>query len=271
MASVSSGSQVRHKKLFEGIARIPSSSSYLSLSIYLSINYVCNRYGTGSGSSRYSAYPTSHTRAQNRAQSLQAYQELRHENTSAIGTPTGSGTQRSNSPRSSAQVGPVLFSPDLTSSFQDFQSTSSGYSFFEPGDLPAYCLQAWEGGHTPSLSWDASGHGFHGPGELLPRCTRTWETHQSPHSLNTSKDSIHEPGNLPLCCIRARGRDHIHPFSLNLFEKDPVWGQEYESADQSDYGFWSSSFQHSQGTVKNSLQDLSIDPVAEAAYRCYYE
>ncbi|XVF57524.1 hypothetical protein PTKIN_Ptkin06aG0212400 [Pterospermum kingtungense] len=114
------------------------------------------RAGSSVASSLIPPYPGSNARTRDRVQALQAYyqqQQQQHPSTSpVIRTPSISGSRRSSSHRSHAQVGPVASSSDQAGGFYFVPSGTSGRSFQEPENPLSTRFHAWERDHLPSFS-----------------------------------------------------------------------------------------------------------------------
>ncbi|XWS57496.1 hypothetical protein CRYUN_Cryun09bG0179100 [Craigia yunnanensis] len=111
------------------------------------------RAGSSVASSLILPYPGSNARARDRVQALQAYYQHHHPSTSpAIRTPGMSGSRRSGSHRSHAQVGPVASSSDPVGGFYFIPSGTSGRNFQEAENPVSTQFHAWERDRLPSFS-----------------------------------------------------------------------------------------------------------------------
>ncbi|XP_022719443.1 E3 ubiquitin-protein ligase RFI2 [Durio zibethinus] len=111
------------------------------------------RAGSSVASSLIPPYPGSNARARDRVQALQAYYQQQHPSTSpAIRTPIISGSRRSSSHRSHAQVGPAASSSDQVGGFYFIPSGASGRNFQEAENPLSTRFHAWERDHLPSFS-----------------------------------------------------------------------------------------------------------------------
>ena len=111
------------------------------------------RAGSSVASSLIPPYPGSNARARDRVQALQAYYQQQHPSTSpAIQTPIISGSRRSGSHRSHAQVGPVASSSDQMGGFYFIPSGTSGRNFQEAENPLLTQFHAQERDRLPSFS-----------------------------------------------------------------------------------------------------------------------
>ncbi|KAL3538179.1 hypothetical protein ACH5RR_001545 [Cinchona calisaya] len=123
------------------------------------------RAGSSVASSMIPPYPGSVARARDRVQALQAYFQ-QPSNSPTIRTPVMSGSRRSNSHRSVAQVGAVASSSDQTGGLYFFPSSSSGRTYQEAENPLPNRFHAWDHEHLPSfppsqINRDSSWGPFH--------------------------------------------------------------------------------------------------------------
>ncbi|XVE63068.1 hypothetical protein DITRI_Ditri06bG0170100 [Diplodiscus trichospermus] len=147
------------------------------------------RAGSSVASSLIPPYPGSNARARDRVQALQAYYQQQHPSTSpAIRTPVISGSRRSSSHRSHAQVAPVASSSDQVGGFYFIPSGTSGRNFQEVENPSSARFHAWERDHLPSFSlnqvdrdsgWGAFHHSAGGASDPSTRSGTFRQRHRS--------------------------------------------------------------------------------------------
>ncbi|XWS42372.1 hypothetical protein CRYUN_Cryun16bG0009000 [Craigia yunnanensis] len=151
------------------------------------------RVGSSVASSLIPPYPGSNARARDRVQALQAYYHQQHPSTSpVIRTPIISGSRRSSSHRSHAQVGPVASSSDQVGGIYFIPSGTSGRNFQEAENSLSTRFHAWD--HLPSFSLNQvdrdSGWGaFHQSAGASDPGIRSSSFHQRHGSERTSSQN----------------------------------------------------------------------------------